>query len=123
MTDLLFGESKSAFRSARILAAGFILALMSTMMACPTRSPVVPVDASDGSSKDGVVVTQSMASRVCDHLRDLHCSAGYANDAGDSCEAVFDHAQSSGLFNMKGDCLLAAPSLEAARACGSVSCE
>ena len=103
----------------RILAATFVLAMLSAMMACPAPKPVAPVgDASDASS------TESSCSKACENMRVHHCSAGFGVDGGDSCETVCNRTQADHTFDMKPDCLSLCTSTDCfVHTCGTVSCQ
>ncbi len=98
----------------RFLAASFLLAILSFTMACPTRTPVVPVDASDAAQE--VTVTVSSCAQACARMRVFNCREAMPDDASDSCEVTCNHSQL--LFNMHPDCVVKAKTIDDVRACG-----
>lgn len=100
----------------RILAASFLLALLSFTMACPAPAPVTPVDASDAAQE--YTVTTSVNALACQNLRAHNCSEGFAADGGDTCEAIFDREDRLHNFQFHAQCVADAKTVDVIRACG-----
>lgn len=125
-----------------VLFSGLILAVLSCACcpACtpsPSPAPVPPNDGGDSGTgpppapavdaaapiaiDDASATTTADAgacANACANLASLGCPEGVAPD----CVSVCDHTQATKLTDFKPDCLAAAKSQAAAKACGSVSC-
>lgn len=88
------------------MSMSFALALMSMMMACPTPKPVVPADASDGATLDGVQITTSSCHEAMVRLQQLNCPEGDVPDVGDNYEQACAHGQSTREFDLRPDCIV-----------------
>ena len=101
-------------KSTLILFASTMALAMLVIVQC-TPTPVTPPtdggrDASSGDSGDAIA-------RACQNLATLGCAEGNA-----SCVTTMQHAQSTGITDLKPACLAAAKSKADVRACGSVAC-
>ncbi len=113
------------------------------LVGCPTPTPVNPgPDAADAVAPPQPIPSAPDASQsivdaapmpvaeaggsacqlACANLRSFGCKEGDPTGKGDGeCEKVCDHT-STGAFSIKPDCLAAAKSAAAVRACGTVRC-
>lgn len=94
---------------------------------CPSPA-VSPPNASDAATQ--VTVTTTIAASdsgsilftpcnlACTNMAKLGCPEG----VNANCVDVCNHAQASGLTNLKPDCLASAATVAAAKACGTVTC-
>ena len=88
------------------------LVLMLALLGCtPTPRPPPPVDA------DATDVGASACARACQNLRTLGCDAG----AAANCEAVCEHAQESGVVDLKPECVASARTVVELARCGKVT--
>jgi len=115
------------------LAVAHLLAW--AVLGCPP--PKAPVDGGDSAADapapgpsdpeagfedaDGAR-PRSACRHACEAMRRFGCPEGAPLDGGDSCEAVCEHAESSGKFALKPACIADAGSRDAVRACGTVRC-
>jgi|SRR5579859_1186449 len=103
------------------MQSSYVVLVFAAIAACPPRPPspppepdVVAVDAavrSDGAD-DAYV-------RACTNLHALGCSEG---DHEDLCMVTLRLADQTQRTDLRVDCLVAAASKDAARACGTVAC-
>lgn len=86
-----------------------VLLVLVLISGCPKPVPVPPVPPIDGATCD----------TACDRLRELGCEAAQPTPAGESCEAVCENVQASGIVKFDLDCRSTAPSCDAIDACES----
>lgn len=96
-----------------LIASTMLVTCVSTTCSRPVPEP--PVDASPTFEASPHFTACGIA---CANLRLLGCSEGEQ----DNCEPVCIHAQEAGLTDLKPDCLSAARTKDAARACKTVKC-
>lgn len=113
-------------RIAQRRAALVVAMLVIFIAGCPSSPPISPPpDASDASTRvvvagsDSGSVLLSPCNLACTNMAKLGCAEG----TDPHCVDVCDHAQSSGLTNLKPDCLAQAVDLAALKACGTVTCK
>jgi hypothetical protein len=83
---------------------------------------VAPKDAEAVSDARMDAPRASACSRACAKLKAVGCPEAEQIDGGLACVDLCDKAEASGKFTLKPECVAAAASVEAVRACGSVRC-
>jgi hypothetical protein len=105
-----------------VLASLVGLACFLGAMACPGPQPLPPVPPGPPPATDAatdVPVPGSVAETACASLARLQCPEGLRLD----CVTVVQKAIDTHITDLKLGCLIGAQTVEAVRACGSVSCK
>ena len=102
------------------LASLIGLAFLLGGMACPQPFPPVPPGPEPAALDAGadVPAPSTSAEAACANLARLQCPEGLRLD----CAAVVQKASETRITDLNVGCLIEAPTVEAARACGTVAC-
>lgn len=103
------------------LASLLGLAFLIGAMACPSPQPLPPVPPGPlpATADAGADAPGSIAEAACANLARLQCPEGLRLD----CVVVLQKAITTRIADLKPECLSTAATIEAVRACGTVSCK
>jgi hypothetical protein len=97
-----------------------LVVVLLALASCPQPLPPTPPGPGpavlDGGASDAPVETVAQA--TCANLARLGCPEGLKAN----CASVVQKAIDTQVTNLRGDCLVGAQTVEAVRACGTVSC-
>lgn len=128
------------------MKAIFVLIIGCCLLGCPPSPKPPVVDASDASldvgdagpqidatavvdaavdpdeAPDGTVKNKACAA-ACAKMKALGCPEAVKPDGGQTCYNVCAHAESSGKFSLKPDCVASKNTIEELKTCGTVRCK